>query len=284
MTITIYAPDSEARPDRASLSASPTTLAGLRIAVLDNGKPNAVTVMSRAAETLASRTGATVSLVIKKGPGGRSANAAIPCADDTFARVVAEADIVITGAADCGSCTAYSVFDAISFEKAGRPAVVVTTTKFQPIAATMAADFGMPDVRTLVLPHPFGGTDRDTLWGWADAAVEQLQGLFVDGREGGEQPEPAPHLSLVPSVDDDLTAAVRSALHAAQSLVEADGSTFELLEVSAEGVVRLRLDIEDASCADCVMPAELLEATVAKLLRATVPSVSTVDILDPRRG
>ncbi len=121
------------------------------------------------------------SLVVKKGPGGRSANAAIPCADDIFRQVVDAADVVVTGAADCGSCTAYSVYDAISFEKAGLPAVVVTTTRFQPIAATMAADFGMADVRTLVLPHPLGGTDRDTLWRWADEAVERLAGV-VRGR------------------------------------------------------------------------------------------------------
>ena len=48
--------------------------------MLDNGKPNADVVMTRAAETLAARTGATVSLVTKKGPLGMSANAAIPVA------------------------------------------------------------------------------------------------------------------------------------------------------------------------------------------------------------
>ena len=101
--------------------------------------------MARAAETLAARTGARVALVTKKGPQGRSANAAIPCAPDIFERVLAEADVVITGAADCGSCTAYSVYDTIELEKAGRPCVVVTTTQFAPIAATMAASFGLPD-------------------------------------------------------------------------------------------------------------------------------------------
>ena len=175
----IFLPDSIPGPETVRLATSLPSLAGVRIAVLDNGKPNANLVMTRAAETLAARVGATVSLVTKKGPGGRSANAAIPCAEDIFERVVSEADVVITGAADCGSCTAYSVHDAIELEKAGRPAVVVTTTKFDPIARTMATSFGLPEARILVLPHPLGGTDEATLHTWADAATDRLIGLYT---------------------------------------------------------------------------------------------------------
>jgi hypothetical protein len=177
----VYLPDSAPGPEMSTLAASPVSLAGLRIAVLDNGKPNAGVVMRRAAETLAARTGAEVSLVTKKGPQGLSANAAIPVAPDIFERLLAEADVVITGAADCGSCTAYSVHDAIELEKAGRPAVVVTTTKFEPIAVTLSASFGLADVRKLVLPHPLGGTDEPTLHSWADAAADRLISLFTTG-------------------------------------------------------------------------------------------------------
>ena len=281
MTITIYMPDSEARPDRGSLAPSPKSLAGLRVAVLDNGKPNAVTVMARAAETLAGRTGATVSLVVKKGPGGRSANAAIPCSDDIFARLLAEADVVITGAADCGSCTAYSVFDAIALEKHGHPAVVVTTTKFAPIAATMSSDFGMPDVRTLVLPHPLGGTDRDTLWGWADAAAERLEALFL-GSRAGEQSAAEQSADDASPATGGLDGSVRAALAQVQALVEADSSRFHLDGVAADGTVRLTLEITDEACAECVMPRDLLEQTATRVLQASVPAVRRVAITDPR--
>jgi hypothetical protein len=179
MPIAILLPDSAPGPVPAKLAPGPRSLAGLRIAVLDNGKPNAAAVMSRAAETLAARTGASVALVIKKGPQGRSANAAIPCAADVFERVVAEADLVITGSADCGSCTAYSVHDSIELEKAGKPTVLVTTTLFQPVAATLSGHFGLPQVRTVVLPHPIGGTDLDTLHRWADQAVDRILALFL---------------------------------------------------------------------------------------------------------
>ena len=173
----IYRPDGDIGQAPAALAATPPSLAGLRIAVLDNGKPNAAFVMTRLAESLAARAGATVTGVLKKGPRGESANAAIPCDPEIFERVVAEADVVITGTADCGSCTAYSVYDGIEFEKAGRPAVVVTTTEFRPIAATMAEHFGLPDLRVVVLPHPIGGTAPDTLTKWADDAVDTVLGL-----------------------------------------------------------------------------------------------------------
>lgn len=177
--IQVYLPDSAPGQEPLRLAPSPASLAGLRIGVLDNGKPNAVEVMTRAAETLAARTGATVSLVTKKGPEGRSANAAIPVAPDILERLLAETDVVITGSADCGSCTAYSVHDTVTLEQAGKPAVVVTTTRFEPIAATMSASMGLPGTRRLVLPHPIGGTDEATLNEWADAAADRLIGLFT---------------------------------------------------------------------------------------------------------
>lgn len=181
MATAIYRPDSVPGPEIIELARSPKSLAGLRIAVLDNGKPNAGVVMTRVAKTLAARVGAKVTLVTKKGPRGESANAAIPCDPDVFERVVEEADLVITGAADCGSCTAYSVVDAIALEKAGKPTVVVTTTKFKPIAETLSEQFGLKETRLLVLPHPIGGTDREKLYEWADAGVERVISLVTTG-------------------------------------------------------------------------------------------------------
>jgi len=168
----IYRPDGEIGQPTVTLAPAPGALGGLRIGVLDNGKPNAALVMTRLAESIAKRVDATVSLVTKKGPQGRSANAAIPCAPDVFARVLGESDFVITGTADCGSCTAYSVYDAIELEKMGTPAIVVTTTQFATIAETMSEHFGLADTRRLVLPHPIGGTDAVTLESWADDAVD----------------------------------------------------------------------------------------------------------------
>ncbi len=175
----VYLPDSEPRPESWTLAPSPGSLSGLRIGVLDNGKPNAAFVLAYAARRLAADTGAQVTLVTKKGPFGMSANAAIPMSPDIFERLIDETDIVLTGLADCGSCTAYSVSDAIDLEKVGKPAVVVTTTRFEPIAVTLSASFGLADVRKLVLPHPLGGTAEPTLRTWVDAAADRTVQLLT---------------------------------------------------------------------------------------------------------
>ncbi len=93
----IYAPCGPVGRAAAGLAPSPSVLTGLRIGVLDNGKPNARTLMAHAAEQLAARTGATVALVTDKGPDH---NAATPCSDEVLDRLTKEVDLVITGSAD----------------------------------------------------------------------------------------------------------------------------------------------------------------------------------------
>ena len=93
----IYAPDGPiGTPDSPRVPAR-AVLTGLRIGVLDNGKPNARLVMVRAASQLADRTGARVALVTDKGPNH---NAATPCSDEVLDRLTKEVDQVITGSAD----------------------------------------------------------------------------------------------------------------------------------------------------------------------------------------
>jgi hypothetical protein len=68
-------------------------LAGKRIAVLDNGKPNAALLMTEIAQRLAARTAAEVALVVAKG------TAATPAEPEILQQLEA-ADLVVTGSAD----------------------------------------------------------------------------------------------------------------------------------------------------------------------------------------
>jgi hypothetical protein len=67
----------------------------------------------------------------------------------------------------------------VQLEQRGKPAIVVTTTKFLDLTQRVAANFGLPDARILVVDHPLGGTDEQTILDWADAAVERAVTLFT---------------------------------------------------------------------------------------------------------
>ena len=168
MTVTIEDPCGAVGPGARTATPGLASLAGTRIGVLDNGKPNAALLLSTMAAGLAARTGATVTLEIAK------RTAAEPCAPDLIARLTASADLVLTGSADCGSCTPWSIHDVDTLEAAGVRAIGVTTTAFEPISREVARTLGMGSARIAVVPHPLGGIDDDAVRALAAGAVEQL--------------------------------------------------------------------------------------------------------------
>ena len=64
-------------------------------------------------------------------------------------------------------------------EMRGRPTVVLTTTHFLNLTNRVVANFGMTDARILVVDHPLGGTDTETIRRWADGAVDRTLALFT---------------------------------------------------------------------------------------------------------
>ena len=89
----IYSPAGEVGPEPVSLATSPSVLAGARIGILDNTKPNAGVLLNRMASRLAERTGARVTLVETK-------NAALAAPDEVLERLGKEVELVLTGSAD----------------------------------------------------------------------------------------------------------------------------------------------------------------------------------------
>ena len=94
MTIRIYSPTGPAGAVPRRLAAAPNLLAGVRLGVLDNRKPNARLLLERLAQNLAQRTGARVSLVTAK------ANAAVACEPQVLGQLRQESDVILTGSAD----------------------------------------------------------------------------------------------------------------------------------------------------------------------------------------
>jgi hypothetical protein len=89
----ILSPEGTIAGAPTSAAAPVASLAGQRLAVLDNGKPNAHLLLTTIAERLAVRTDAVVSLVTAK------ATAAEPAEPDIL-RQLAAARVVVTGSAD----------------------------------------------------------------------------------------------------------------------------------------------------------------------------------------
>ena len=76
---------------------------------------------------------------------------------------------------------------------------------------------------------------------------------------------------------------VRSALAEVAALVQADGGDIELTSLDAvTGSVALRLRLEAANCAECVLPRAMLEGVATGMLQRSVPGITGVSIDDPR--
>ncbi len=71
---------------------------------------------------------------------------------DDFARGV---DLAVSGLGNCGSCTAWTMWDAASVEATGTPTVAVVTASFEGFARMVAASKRASEMPLVVLPHPF---------------------------------------------------------------------------------------------------------------------------------
>ena len=75
------------------------------------------------------------------------------------------------------------------------------------------------------------------------------------------------------------------ALGELRPLLQADGADLEIASVDEEiGEVTLRLNLQDVSCLECVVPPELLQVVVSDAVQKYSPGVSSVVIHDPRQG
>ena len=64
--------------------------------------------------------------------------------------------------------------------KRGLVTAVVCSTAFQKLGATQAKIFGVPDLPLLLIQHPLGGLDLESVKGRADAASPQLVRLIKE--------------------------------------------------------------------------------------------------------
>ena len=74
---------------------------------------------------------------------------------------------------------------------------------------------------------------------------------------------------------------VDAGLAPVRAILQGDGGDIEFLSVDGDTVV-LRLIIEDANCAECVLPRDMLEMVALDVMMPSVPGLMHVRIEDPR--
>ena len=85
--------------------------------------------------------------------GGRSGEEGERHARD-YAEFLKNIDVAIVGLANCGSCTGWTVRDAITAANAGLPTIAIATANFEHFAHEIAGRGGRSGLRVHVLPYP----------------------------------------------------------------------------------------------------------------------------------
>lgn len=156
-----------AAPHSADLVPPPAGLDGVRVGVLDNGKPNSDRFLSLLAERL-SGLGGLPQAAVRKPSIGRLAP------PELVEELLQNSDLVVTGVGDCAGCCSCSVADGVAMERHGVPTVVIVTAEFLTTARIAATAAGIPDYPLVVVDHPLGSLTPDLLAERADHALAQL--------------------------------------------------------------------------------------------------------------
>lgn len=83
-------------------------------------------------------------------------------------------DVAVVGLANCGSCTGWTIRDAIVAANANIPTTAVATKNFEDFAHELAARGGRSGLRVHVLPYPLNELSRKEVEPVAEAYFEGL--------------------------------------------------------------------------------------------------------------
>lgn len=88
-------------------------------------------------------------------------------ADREYAALLAGSDAAIVGLGNCGSCTSWTIADALRAAETGIPTIAVATAHFEGLARNLAKRGGRSGLRLHVLPYPLDILPKDEVDGIA---------------------------------------------------------------------------------------------------------------------
>ena len=84
---------------------------------------------------------------------GRSGEEGVRC-EREYKEFLDSIDVAVIGLANCGSCTGWTIRDAITAANTGLPTTAIATRNFEDFAHEIAARGGRSGLRVHVLPYP----------------------------------------------------------------------------------------------------------------------------------
>lgn len=138
------------------LSDRPASLDGKRIGLLSNAKKNSDHFLESVAARLGERADVTVDDLRQK------PTATSPATDEVYDEL-AECDVVLTAYGDCGSCSSWTMHDAIQLEKRGIPTVVFCSEEFTTLCQFEAENQECPGLPIVEFEHPIADLDPETV-------------------------------------------------------------------------------------------------------------------------
>ena len=116
---------------------------------------------------------------------GRSGDEGERC-DRELKEFLKSIDVAIVGLANCGSCTGWTVRDAITAANTGLPTTAIATKNFETFAHELARRGGRSGLRVHVLPYPLNEQLREDVLKIGEAhfyPVLQTMGARLVARE-----------------------------------------------------------------------------------------------------
>jgi hypothetical protein len=99
---------------------------------------------------------------------GRSGDEGERC-EREYKAFLESVDVAVVGLANCGSCTGWTVRDAITAANFGLPTTAIATANFEAFAHELAARGGRSGLRVHVLPYPLNERTREEVLPIGDA-------------------------------------------------------------------------------------------------------------------
>lgn len=162
------------------LAERPVSLKGARVALIDNTKVNAEQLLKKIGDILVSDHGASDARVYKK------KHASTPIHEALIEILKHDADVIISGIGDCGSCSSATVLDGIMMEKVGRPAVSIVTHLFVNTGRAMAKQWGVADYKFISVQHPVANLAEAELSLRAQGVVDSVLERLLQAGPAGE--------------------------------------------------------------------------------------------------